>query len=659
MSAEAAVQTATILSQKVGNSFSGVTNMLAPPERSGEILNAGAAALPVIVLNEVKELQQKTIESVDKVSQVLQSQLDLAEDAERRARDQAAELRKEQTGAVAGGMSLLGSGESGGMFNLSPDGIKNLLTLGLGSVFTVAALKEVFKKLGKKLLKGGAIGSMVALIADPVVDFIDNEFKLELDDDTKKDISNSLIGAGVGFALAGIPGAIIGGTLPYISRVASYISGELDAKDIKDSDFAMTALGGTAAGLFASAKVSKLLALSKYPAIKTFGLALGSVPVLIAVGAGVALGVGITFLAKKVDEYQEEILDRLGETVKELDKDLGKFAAKQEEGLFERMGINLGNLSAIGEARVATQEAVEQFGQNKEKFMADEGKQTTLKSLADTLVKYDDEALTTIMLDKTKSNRFFNTIESLKSIAAKGGFGKDSQDIFAKLAMFSDRLQNVAKKNIEQGVTGGVTQLVAENRFGVSQDQLEKVAGLEDQKFELEKLMKIKKEELRQAEIKLNEMKDAGMKGDFRPGITNEFEAQEQLVKDLINEIDGRNNVNSIADQIREIDKDLQTFVKNGGTNFLFTFEDLKKLYADDPVGLLQLIERSANQQGSNFLGVQEKASAMETRDDFKILNADNSVKTQNNNAKVENYVSKLDVNGDQYFGREGFNYGL
>ena len=656
MSAEAAVQTATILSQKVGNSFSGVTNMLAPPERSGEILNAGAAALPVIVLNEVKELQQKTIESVDKVSQVLQSQLDLAEDAERRARDQAAELRKEQTGAVTGGMSLLGSGESGGMFNLSPDGIKNLLTLGLGSVFTVTALKEVFKKLGKKLLKGGAIGSMVALIADPVVDFIDNEFKLELDDDTKKDIRNSLVGAGLGFAVAGIPGAIIGGTIPYISRVASYISGELDAKDIKDSDFAMTALGGTAAGLFASAKVSKLLALSKYPAIKTFGLALGSVPVLIAVGAGVALGVGITFLAKKVDEYQEEILDRLGETVKELDKDLGKFAAKQEEGLFERMGINLGNLSAIGEARVATQEAVEQFGQNKEKFMADEGKQTKLKSLADTLVKYDDEALTTIMLDRTKSNRFFNTIESLKSIAAKGGFGKDSQDIFAKLAMFSDRIQNVAKKNIESGVTGGVTQLVAENRFGISQDQLEKVEGLEDQKFELEKLMKIKQAELEQAK---KDLADAQTRNDGIFFDTKEVNDLQDKISDLENEIDGRNNTNSIADQIRGIEKDLQTFVKNGGTNFLFTFEDLKKLYADDPVGLLQLIERSANQQGTNFLGVQEKANAMETRDGPLIVNSDSSVKTQNNNAQSYNYVGKLDVNGDQFFGREGFNYGL
>ena len=107
MSAESAIQTATLLQQKVGNSLSGVTNLLAPPERSDSMLNAGAASLPTLVLDEVKELQKKTIESVDKVAQVLQSQLDLAKEAERRARDQAAELRKENqiSGVTPGGLT--------------------------------------------------------------------------------------------------------------------------------------------------------------------------------------------------------------------------------------------------------------------------------------------------------------------------------------------------------------------------------------------------------------------------------------------------------------------------------------------------------------------------------------------------------------------------
>ena len=59
------------------------------------------------------------------------------------------------------------------------------------------------------------------------------------------------------------------------------------------------------------------------------------------------------------------------------------FAAKQSEGLFERMGIQMGNLSERGQAQVASEEAFEQFGQEKKKFMADTSSQGTLKALAD------------------------------------------------------------------------------------------------------------------------------------------------------------------------------------------------------------------------------------------------------------------------------------
>ena len=129
MSAESAIQTATLLQQKVGNSLSGVTNLLAPPERSDSMLNAGAASLPALVLQEVAELQKKTIESVDKVAQVLQSQLDLAKEAERRERDQAAELRKENqiSGVTPAGLTGM-TGDDAGMFGLTGDKLKNLLT---------------------------------------------------------------------------------------------------------------------------------------------------------------------------------------------------------------------------------------------------------------------------------------------------------------------------------------------------------------------------------------------------------------------------------------------------------------------------------------------------------------------------------------------------
>ena len=656
MSAEAAIQTAALLQQKVGASLSGVTNLLAPPERSDSLLNAGAASLPTLVLDEVKELQKKTIESVDKVAQVLQSQLDLAEEAERRARDQAAELRKERGPGGIENVDLSPGAGDAGMFGLTPDKLKNLLTLGLGSVFTIATLKTAFKALGKKLLKGGAIASLVALIADPVIDYIDNEFELELDDSTKKDIKLSLVGAGLGFALAGIPGAIVGGTLPYISRVSQYIAGTLNANEVKDSDFAMTALGGGLAAYFTSGKVGALLKLSTIPRVATFGAALASVPVMIGIGAAVALGVGVTYIAKKIDEYQEKMLDTLADRMIDLDKEMGEFAAKQEEGLFERMGVQLGNLSALGQARVASEEAFEQFGQDKEKFMSDTSSQTTLKALADTITGYSDNALQDIMLDRTKSTNFFKTIESLKAIAAKGGFGKDSEMIFEKLAAFSDRIQNVAIAQVKAGEKGGVTTLVADNRFGVSQDQLEKVGTNKDMIAQLEQEKKEKISELAQAKLDLEdaETRNTGMFD------SKEVKELEKKIKKLETAVGTDDKKGQIDKDIAILNRQIETLVKNGGTNFLFTFKDLEELYKDNPKELLEIIKRSVNQQGANFLNAQAQAiEAGDARDNAKTIIQDKSQKTQNNNAQQYNYVSRLNVNGDPYFVREGYSYGL
>ena len=440
------------------------------------------------------------------------------------------------------------------------------------------------------MLKGGAIASLVALIADPVIDYIDKEFELDLDDATKKDIKLSLVGAGLGFALAGIPGAIVGGTLPYISRVSQYIAGTLNADEVKDSDFAATALGGSLAAYFTAGKVGALLKLSTLPKVATFGAALASVPVMIGIGAAVALGVGVTYIAKKVDEYQEKMLNTLADRMIDLDKEMGEFAAKQEEGLFERMGIQLGNLSALGQARVASEEALEQFGQDKEKFMANEQSQTTLKALADTITGYSDTALQDIMLDRTKSTNFFKTIESLKAVAAKGGFGKDSEMIFEKLAAFSDRIQNVAIAQVQAGEKGGVTTLVADNRFGISQDQLEKVGMNQDKIAQLEQEKKVKIAELAKAKLDLEDAqtRNTGMFFD-----TKEVNDLEDKIKDLEKDIGTKDKPGKIDKDIERLNNQINTLVKNGGTNFLFTFKDLEKLYEDDPVCLLKLIESS------------------------------------------------------------------
>ena len=73
------------------------------------------------------------------------------------------ELRKEKRGEGPMLPGSGGSGEADGLFGITPDMMKNILTLGLGSVFTLSALKQSFKVFGKKLLRGGIVASIISL----------------------------------------------------------------------------------------------------------------------------------------------------------------------------------------------------------------------------------------------------------------------------------------------------------------------------------------------------------------------------------------------------------------------------------------------------------------------------------------------------------------
>lgn len=408
MSTANAIQLATNIQSKVGSSLLSVNSMLPPPEAAAATLQAGGGSLGVFLLQDLMVLQDKTYQCVEKVANILQSQLDLAEEKDRRERDQAAELAKEKK--RLGGPPIDDGGRGAGGINDNLEDIEKAIDKGtfsdlLGTGITAALLtptflKNVGKGLGKKLLKGTMYAAIAGFIADPVIEYVENEFDLELDEAAKKEIKLGMIGAGVGFGLAGIPGAIIGATAPMIAKVAGFITGTLNAEEVSDKNFAGTAIGGAAAAMFTAGKVGAYIkagGLASLGAKASFGAALMSLPVIIGVGAAVALGVGAVFIAKKIDEYQEMTLNKLEKTTAKLDKEMGEWAAREEEGLFERMGINLGRLSALGEAKVATSEAFEQMGQDKEKFMADGAMQSKLTALSDTMLNYSDEALKTIM----------------------------------------------------------------------------------------------------------------------------------------------------------------------------------------------------------------------------------------------------------------------
>ena len=581
MSAQNAIQLATAIQSKVGSSLISANSLLPRDEAAGTMVQAGASSLGVFLLRDLYDMQQKTYECVEKVASILQSQLDLAEDTERRERDQAAELAKEKrpgaviptAGAGAGGLGQVDDTLEDIQESIDKGRFSELLTGGLtAALLAPQALKSLGKSLGSKLLKGGMYGAIAGFIADPIINFVNDEFDLELDADAKKDLKLGMIGAGVGFGVAGIPGAIIGATVPMMAKVAQYITGNLNADELDDSDFAGTAIGGAAAAMFATGKLGAYIkggGLAAFGAKTTFGAALMSLPVVIGVGAAVALGVGAMFIAKKIDEYQEMALKKLAETTAKLDREMGEWAAREEEGLFERFGVNLGQLSALGEAKVATQEAMEQMGQNKEKFMSDAGMQTKLISLADTIAGYSDDAIKTILLDRTKANNFFDTIESIKGIAAQGGFGEASQDVFTKMAAFSDNVQRVAKAQVAIGETGGVTRLVAENTLGRGGDKIELAGELQPKVEELLRKQAEAQEVLRLATL-AREAEDEEQRkkflGAFRDlGLSTDIEQAEfQAKRDLA----------SISAQLNKANDTLQ------GLGVNFTFDQLKETFA-------------------------------------------------------------------------------
>ena len=650
MSAVQAIGTANILQNKIGMSLGGVTNLLAPPERSDTLLQAGASTLSVPVLAEIKELQRQTYECVEKVATILQTQLDIAEDKERREKDQLAELNKERKGPGALAAGAVGAGAVAGGVSadddegMSSERMQELLTLGLGTtLLSGTALKAFGAGLGKKLLKGGIYAAIASLVAGPAIDFIDKELNLELTQENKDSLKFGTIGAAAGFGLAGIPGAIVGATVPMIAEVGKYIAGYQNATETADINYAGMAVGGSVAAMFTASKLGGVLAGSTLPKVATFGAALGSLPVIIGIGAAAAVGVGAMFIAKKVDEYQEMALQKLGDTVEKLDREMGEWAASQTEGIFERMGINLGSLSEIGKAQVASAEAMEQLGQDKEKFLANEQSQGTLKALATTLMGYNDDALQTILTDSTKASNFLDTLENLKGIAAQGGFGEDSQIIFTNLSAFSDKLQNFAVKLMEEGVKGGKVSAVALNKEGIGGDQLEKIKPMFDELKKLESDKESKEQELIKAQRAVDEEKaENPSAGFFIP-----TEKQKELRK-IQDEFDDLEN------DIEQKQKKLNKF--NTINGLLFTYDDLAELYKDDMGSLRAIIERSANQGGSAFLDAQQNVPD-ETKSNVVIQ--DNSVKSQKVDANMETYVKKLDVNNnDSYFSREAFVYG-
>ena len=598
----------TTLQNKVGTSLTGITSLLSPKEQTSSMVQAGASAMSTSVLLGIKNDTEQNLEQSTKTANILQGQLDLQEESERKRRENEQELLKAQkagqgTGTpvgVPGGVELDPEDKKGFDFGKLGD----IATLGLGAAITSqiaksGGMKSIGMSLGKKLVRGGLYGIVAGAVAGPLVEFVDKEFELGMKDTLKQDISNSATGAAAGAAIAGLPGALIGGTLPMIANVHKYLSGQMDANNLDDYNFAGAAIGGTTAAVYATGKLGKFMAMSKLPAVAKLGGALAATPALLAVGIGVAAGVGAMYLAKKIDEYQEVALEKLKGTVAQVDRDMGKWAAKQEESFLENMGFSLGTQSELGKAQIASTEGVEQLGQGS----LSEQESNDLAALGESFLNMSDDALKTILADNSKTKNVLKTVENLKTLAVGGAFGQNSKPMFEKLNAFSDRIQGV------------VREMVQIDKSSVSDTAFRTLDGRTTGGDTLEKFGKL----------------DVGVKEQSNK--VNTLEQELQLLKDQKEQT--RLREGDTSDMLKEFDKEIKSLkrelnTERGRLKVMtdrrddtlggYTFAQLMELYKGNEAELQKLVEMSVSNQGRVFLQEQKQNAELTEKGQGQVI---------------------------------------
>ena len=591
----------TTLQNKVGTSLTGITSLLSPKEQTSAMVQAGASAMSTSVLLGIKSDTEKALEQSTRTANILQGQLDLQEEAERKRRENEAELLKEKKEGENDGTPVGAPGglqiDKGDKKGFDFGALSDIATLGLGGYIMQAiksrgGMKAIGMGLGKRLVRGGLYGVVASAVAGPLVEFVDKEFELGMKDAVKKDISNSVTGAAVGASIAGLPGAVIGGTLPMIANVHKYLSGQMDANKLDDYNFAGAAIGGTAAAVYGTGKLGALMAASKLPAVATLGAAIGATPVLLAVGIGVAAGVGASFLAKKIDEYQEKALEKVKETTQQVDRDLGLWAAKQEQGLLEKMGFSLGTQSELGKSQIASTEGVEQMKQGS----LDEKEASDLAALGESFLNMSDDALKVILSDNMKTKNVLKTVENLKTLAVGGAFGQNSKPMFEKLNAFSDRIQGVVRDmvQVDKSSVSNTAQRLLEGRTPGG-DTLEKFG-------KLDKNVQKQKEQVDTMEKELQLLKDQKEQTRLREGDTS----------DMLKEYD--KEIRSLEGKLKSEQGRLKVLTKGrdktlGG----YTFAQLMELYKGNEKDLQKLVEMSVQNKGTAFLKEQKANTDLKT----------------------------------------------
>jgi len=607
---EVAVGAVSQLQNRVGASFAGVSSLLAPPERAGALLQAGATAQGTGILIGVRDVQQEMLYCLQDIKSLLKNTLQIEEDRERRSAEQLAENQKEGNQNFLAGP---GAGGSGGDIELTDEeeqggnlfgGFGTALAAWVGA----GGIKALAKGFGMKFLKGGAVFMLADLLDDEIAKLIpEGEFQDFVANDAKW--------IALGAAIGGLPGAIAAFGLVGITGVVDYLTGENDK-------LALTDIGSL---VIAGAAVAKF---GLGPLLTKFGITGGAtllagtalLPVVVATGAAIALGIGAKYLADKNDEYQQKILDSLGKLTALTDEELTRRFARAEETFLEQIGMGgvFGTeQSELGEAEGATQKAIKNVKDGEELATTE---QKNLIDLADKTLTISDEDLKVLLKDQTKTKNLLRIVDNLRQLAVKGELGGDGKRILANMLMFGDRLQNVAR-DIEAD-TGGtvVTQGLIKGQSGyMGGDLLEKIADSEAD------LARKKQKVVDQQEILDNRLAKLAAEGKTEEDL-GIFSADKSQIKVLRNLVEQAQRQVDITEA-----KFSDTALKNKfnfNQDLGFSLDDLKSIFTEEELKVL--IQKSMLNQGASAIVPPEPKSF----DGQMVVGSGN---TANSTTKVDN----------------------
>ena len=413
------------------------------------------------VLEDIKTLQQKTVDKVHHVWEILKSSLDIEKDQARRLREQGADPeggKPKVAGGETGGGGLEGAADEAGKGFGS--GIMEKIGLVGAGMFSMAGIT----KIAGLIFKSALIFMLAGYLGDAIVDKFDIE-----SEGAKTALTLALPAMAAlipllgfkGFLLMAIP-AIIG---MGFASVISWLKGDKTMDQVSGLDWGAVALTGPA-----------LLALGKYAGLLgAKGLTLGGLaigwPVLLAGSLAIALAAGVGYLFSKVAETERKTLDHLDEMTslsqkefeRRLEEQKGSFLSNIAPGLAKTFGGETTQLQDAFMATKAAQKIVEKGGE-----LTPEHTKNLVASV-EMFTKMDDDTLKAVLDDKHKADELMRSIHNMYQVVQTGQLGEDSSKVIKQLAALSQNIQMTAEDMLnEEG---------RDTSWGMGEGYLKTIAG--------------------------------------------------------------------------------------------------------------------------------------------------------------------------------------